>query len=105
MSAGPVHLYWDTCVFVRYITGKPNDGYLPQIRTHVADAMNGQGFRQGAVNGVAGVQAGIGVLKHHLHLRRERLATRGGHRLATDLDAATRHRGKAANGAQDGGFA
>ena len=41
MSAGPVHLYWDTCVFVRYITGKPNDGYLPQIRTHVADAMNG----------------------------------------------------------------
>ena len=41
MNASPLHLYWDTCVFVRFITGKPEDTYLPQIRTHVSDAMKG----------------------------------------------------------------
>jgi predicted nucleic acid-binding protein len=37
---GPEHIYWDSCVFIRYLTENPND-YLDDIARYITDARKG----------------------------------------------------------------
>ncbi len=36
------HLYWDSCVFIRFIIGNVDDPFLSQLRQHVLDAQEGR---------------------------------------------------------------
>jgi hypothetical protein len=38
----PKNLYWDSCVFIRYLTRKPADHMLSHIDQYVADARDGK---------------------------------------------------------------
>lgn len=35
-------LYWDSCVFIRFITANPTDPILPHLRQHISDAKAGK---------------------------------------------------------------
>ena len=58
------------------------------------------GSDEGAVDGVARMERGVGVLEHHLDGAVEGLVARRRHRLSVDHDAAVRDRRKAADRAQ-----
>lgn len=41
MTTEPQHLFWDSCVFIRYLTGEPAEG-VADIEQYLSDAVDGK---------------------------------------------------------------